>query len=61
VPRDVNVDVDGNADGAETGAPLRRKYDLTPGLDSGRRPRKTGLPMAVSTSAAWHCGGEVRR
>lgn len=65
VPRDVNADVDVavdvNADGTETGAPLRRKYDLTPGLDSGRRPRKTGLPMAVSTSAAWHCGGEVRR
>lgn len=43
----------GTATGALTeedagGDPLRGFYDLTPGLESGRRPRKTGIPMDVS-------------
>ena len=29
---------------------LREHYNLTPGLDTGRRPRKTGLPRDVSIS-----------
>lgn len=41
----VEVDEEPMSDAAMAGHKLSATYDLTPGLDTGKRPRKTGLPM----------------
>jgi hypothetical protein len=43
-PRTIPVEVEEVASDVASHK-LRSTYDLTPGLENGRRPRKTGLPM----------------
>jgi hypothetical protein len=42
-------------------APLRtaKKVDLTPGMESGMRPPKSGLSMTVSTSLPFKCRADI--